>query len=70
MEIENATSAFEKLVEMTYKMREMLAGQNPWSDGMSEFQRHLSELSQDSMHKALLRGQKAQELNPETTVYE
>ena len=51
-------------------MREMLAGQNPWSDGMSEFQRHLSELSQDSMHKALLQGQKAQELSPETTVYE
>jgi len=45
-------------------------GQNPWNDDLSEFERHLSELSEDSMYKALLRGQKAQELNPETTVYE
>ena len=45
-------------------------GQNPWSDDMSEFQRHLSELREDSMYKALLAGQKAQELDPEVAVHE
>ena len=38
-------------------------GQNPWSDDMSEFKRHLSELSEDSMYKALLAGQTAQVLS-------
>jgi len=37
---------------------------------MSEFQRHLSELREDSMYKALLAGQKAQELDPEVAVHE
>ena len=44
--------------------------QNPWSDDMSEFQRHLSELREDSMYKALMANQKAQELDPEITVHE
>ena len=45
-------------------------GQNPWNDNLSEFERHLSELSKDSMYKALMANQKAQELNPEITVHE
>ena len=53
-------------------MREMLAGQNPWSDDMSEFQRHLSELRARTpcSTKALFAGQKAQELDPELAAYE
>ena len=43
-------------------------GQNPWNDNLSEFERHLSELSEDSMYKALIAAsQQAQELDPETT---
>ena len=45
-------------------------GQNPWNDNLSEFERHLSELSKDSMYKALMANQKAQELDPEITVHE
>ena len=46
-------------------------GQNPWNDNLSEFERHLSELSEDSMYKALIMAsQQAQELDPETTVHE
>ena len=43
---------------------------NPWNDNLSEFERHLSELSEDSMYKALMASQQAQELDPETTVHE
>ena len=45
-------------------------GQDPWNDNLSEFERHLSELSKDSMYKALMANQKAQELDPEITVHE
>ena len=45
-------------------------GQNPWNDNLSEFERHLSELSEDSMYKALMVNQQAQELDPEITVHE
>ena len=45
-------------------------GQNPWNDNLSEFERHLSELSENSMYKALMASQQAQELDPETTVHE
>ena len=41
-------------------------GQNPWNDNLSEFERHLSELSEDSMYKVLMASQQAQELDPET----
>ena len=49
-----------KSIERTFKK----VGQNPWCDDNSEFERHLSELSEDAMYKALLSNQKAQELCP------
>ena len=43
----------------------------PTDENLSEFERHISELSaEDSMYKALMVNQQAQELDPEITVEE
>jgi len=48
-------SGHYKSIERTFNK----VGQNPWSDDMAEFERHIMELSEDSMYRHLLENQKA-----------
>ena len=48
-------SGHYKSIERTFNK----VGQNPWSDDMAEFERHIMELSEDLMYRHLLENQKA-----------